>query len=36
MLKGLTTEYLLKRVRPQEGLEAGDFILGTPRPAASA
>ena len=27
MLKGLTTEYLLKRVRPQEGLERGDFIL---------
>ena len=27
MLKGLTAEYLLKRVRPQEGLESGDFVL---------
>ncbi|MEP7300308.1 MAG: quinone oxidoreductase [Caldimonas sp.] len=27
MLKGLTTQYLLKRTRPQEGLEAGDFIV---------
>jgi NADPH2:quinone reductase len=27
MLKGLTAQYLLKRTRPQEGLEAGDFIL---------
>ncbi len=27
MLKGLTAQYLLKRTRPQEGLEPGDFIL---------
>jgi NADPH2:quinone reductase len=27
MLKGLTTQYLLKRVRGQEGLEPGDFIV---------
>src|SRR6476661_11033164 len=27
MLKGLTTQYLLKRVRAQEALEPGDFIL---------
>jgi NADPH:quinone reductase len=27
MLKGLTAQYLLKRTRPQEGLEAGDFIV---------
>ncbi len=27
MLKGLTAQYLLKRVRPAEGLEAGDFVL---------
>lgn len=27
MLKGLTTQYLLKRVRPVEGLEPGDFVL---------
>jgi NADPH2:quinone reductase len=27
MLKGLTVQYLLKRTRPQEGLDAGDFIL---------
>lgn len=27
MLKGLTAQYLLKRVRPVEGLEAGDFVL---------
>ncbi len=27
MLKGLTVQYLLRRVRPVEGLEAGDFVL---------
>jgi NADPH2:quinone reductase len=27
MLKGLTAQYLLKRARPVEGLEAGDFVL---------
>jgi NADPH2:quinone reductase len=27
MLKGLTAQYLLKRTRPVEGLERGDFIL---------
>ena len=27
MLKGLTAQYLLKRTRPQEGLEPGDFIV---------
>jgi len=27
MLKGLTAQYLLKRVRPVEGLEPGDFVL---------
>ncbi|HET9978719.1 MAG TPA: quinone oxidoreductase [Burkholderiaceae bacterium] len=27
MLKGLTVQYLLKRTRPVEGLEAGDFVL---------
>ena len=27
MLKGLTTQYLLKRTLPQEGLQAGDFIV---------
>jgi len=27
MLKGLTTQYLLKRVRAQEALEPGDFIV---------
>ena len=27
MLKGLTAQYLLKRVRPQEGLQAGDFVV---------
>jgi NADPH2:quinone reductase len=27
MLKGLTAEYLLKRVKPQEGLEPGDFVV---------
>jgi NADPH2:quinone reductase len=27
MLKGLTAHYLLKRCRPVEGLEAGDFVL---------
>ncbi len=27
MLKGLTAQYLLKRTLPQEGLQAGDFIL---------
>ncbi len=27
MLKGLTVEYLLKRTRPAEGLEPGDFVL---------
>lgn len=27
MLKGLTAQYLLKKVRPVEGLEAGDFVL---------
>ena len=27
MLKGLTAQYLLKKVRPQEGLEPGDFVL---------
>jgi NADPH:quinone reductase len=27
MLKGLTAQYLLKRARPAEGLEAGDFVL---------
>lgn len=27
MLKGLTAQYLLKRCRPTEGLEAGDFVL---------
>jgi NADPH:quinone reductase len=27
MLKGLTAQYLLKRTRPAEGLQAGDFVL---------
>jgi NADPH2:quinone reductase len=27
MLKGLTAQYLLKKTRPQEGLEPGDFVL---------
>ncbi|MDD2547487.1 MAG: quinone oxidoreductase [Burkholderiaceae bacterium] len=27
MLKGLTAQYLLKKARPVEGLEAGDFVL---------
>ncbi len=27
MLKGLTAQYLLKRTLPQEGLQAGDFVL---------
>jgi NADPH2:quinone reductase len=27
MLKGLTAQYLLKRARPVEGLEPGDFVL---------
>ncbi len=27
MLKGLTAQYLLKRTRPVEGLERGDFVL---------
>ena len=27
MLKGLTAQYLLKKMRPMEGLEAGDFVL---------
>jgi NADPH2:quinone reductase len=27
MLKGLTAQYLLKKVRPVEGLERGDFVL---------
>ena len=27
MLKGLTAQYLLKRCRPVEGLEPGDFVL---------
>ncbi|MEN9890487.1 MAG: hypothetical protein RLY78_782 [Pseudomonadota bacterium] len=27
MLKGLTAQYLLRRTRPVEGLEAGDFVL---------
>lgn len=27
MLKGLTAQYLLKRTRPAEGLEAGDHVL---------
>ncbi len=27
MLKGLTAQYLLKRVLPQEGLQRGDFVL---------
>jgi NADPH2:quinone reductase len=27
MLKGLTAQYLLKRVRPVEGLEPGDWVL---------
>lgn len=27
MLKGLTVQYLLKKVRPVEGLETGDFVL---------
>jgi NADPH2:quinone reductase len=27
MLKGLTAQYLLKRTRPVEGLQAGDFVL---------
>lgn len=27
MLKGLTAQYLLKRVKPVEGLEPGDFVL---------
>jgi len=27
MLKGLTTQYLLKRTLPQGGLQAGDFVL---------
>lgn len=27
MLKGLTAQYLLKKTRPVEGLESGDFVL---------
>jgi NADPH2:quinone reductase len=27
MLKGLTAQYLLKRTRPVEGLQSGDFVL---------
>ena len=27
MLKGLTAQYLLKKARPVEGLESGDFVL---------
>jgi NADPH:quinone reductase len=27
MLKGLTAQYLLKKARPVEGLQAGDFVL---------
>jgi len=27
MLKGLTAQYLLKKTRPAEGLQAGDFVL---------
>ena len=27
MLKGLTAQYLLKKTRPVEGLEKGDFVL---------
>ena len=27
MLKGLTAQYLLKKVQPQGGLQAGDFVL---------
>jgi NADPH:quinone reductase-like Zn-dependent oxidoreductase len=27
MLKGLTAQYLLKRTRPVEGLQSGDFLL---------
>src|SRR5450755_4826186 len=27
MLKGLTTQYLLKKTLPQEGLQPGDFVL---------
>ena len=27
MLKGLTAQYLLKKTLPQEGLQAGDFVL---------
>jgi NADPH2:quinone reductase len=27
MLKGLTVQYLLRRTLPQEGLQAGDFVL---------
>jgi len=27
MLKGLTAQYLLRRCRPAEGLESGDFVL---------
>ncbi len=27
MLKGMTAQYLLRRVRPVEGLERGDFVL---------
>ena len=27
MLKGLTAQYLLKKTRPVEGLQAGDFVL---------
>ena len=27
MLKGLTAQYLLKKARPVEGLEAGDYVL---------
>ena len=27
MLKGLTAQYLLKKTRPVEGLEPGDFVL---------
>jgi NADPH:quinone reductase len=27
MLKGLTVQYLLRRTRPMEGLEKGDFVL---------
>ena len=36
MLKGLTAQYLLRRCKPVVGLEAGDFVLFTPRPVAWA